>query len=54
LVAFVFPSLFHEAYLVERVEELGSDVGENTGTLEEEAVADQKEQEPGEELDYVI
>ncbi len=54
LDGFVFLSLFHEAYPAERVEELGGDLGKNTGTLEEDAVADQKEQEPGEELVHVI
>jgi hypothetical protein len=42
--------VFSMAHLAERAEELGSNVGENTGAFGGDAIADKEKQEPGEEL----
>jgi hypothetical protein len=49
-----FVGEFHAAHLAEGVEELGSDVGEDTGALGGDAIADEEKQEPGQELVDVI
>jgi hypothetical protein len=49
-----FVRLFYVAHLAEGVEELGSDVGEDAGALGRDAIADEEEQEPGQELVDVI
>jgi hypothetical protein len=46
----VFLVFFHKAHLAEGVEELGGDIGEDTGSLGGDAIADEEEQEPCEEL----
>jgi hypothetical protein len=47
-------SVFYVARLAEGVQKLGSDVGEDAGALGGDAIADEKEQEPGQEVVDVI
>jgi hypothetical protein len=47
-------SVFYVARLAEGVEDLGGDVGEDAGALGGDAIADEKKQEPGQELVDVI
>jgi hypothetical protein len=47
-------SVFYVAHLAEGVEDLGGDVGEDAGALGGDAIADEKKQEPGQELVDVI
>jgi hypothetical protein len=49
-----FVRAFYVAHLAEGVQKLGGDVGEDAGALGGDAIADEKKQEPGQELVDVI